>query len=150
MIMANDVNGQTKLDSPVIGSILIEPYKKREPTRAEKWMLKGEAQLLVVAGRSVYCSFADYVRLTVMRCEQRHHICSPNMRPLRTRAQSAHRHATPQGNIYVSVTRRDRNKRKPCPKHGNSEWHLKRDPPPLPSCAYIIMAPDTTGGVMAR
>lgn len=48
---------QTKLNSSVIVSSLLEPYEKREPTPFETRVLRGEAQLLVVAGRSVYSLF---------------------------------------------------------------------------------------------
>jgi tryprostatin B 6-hydroxylase len=51
------VDGQTKLKSTVIVSSLLEPYEKREPTPFETRVLRGEAQLLVVAGRSIYSLF---------------------------------------------------------------------------------------------
>jgi len=53
----NGVDGQTKSSEPVIASTLLESYEKREPTPFEKNILRGEAQFLVVAGRSVYPFF---------------------------------------------------------------------------------------------
>ncbi|KUL91267.1 hypothetical protein ZTR_01460 [Talaromyces verruculosus] len=57
----------TKSSSPVIASTLLEPYEKREPTPFEKNILRGEAQLLVVAGSdttsaALTCTLYELVR----------------------------------------------------------------------------------------